>query len=85
MIAALDLLLRGAGLGALVAIAVLLARQYRHTVAGRLGIVFCVSIAAALFCPLVAHRWHAGPWGLPVYAAWAALVVIVFPPLFRYI
>jgi AraC-like DNA-binding protein len=72
MIATLDLLLRGAGLGALAVIVVLLARQYGRTVAGQLGIVFCVSIAAALFCPLVAHRWHAGPWGLPLYAACSA-------------
>lgn len=72
MIAILDLLLRGAGLGALAVTIVLLARQYGNTVAGRLGIVFAVAIAAALFCPLVAHRWHAGPWGLPVYAACSA-------------
>jgi hypothetical protein len=29
------------------------------------------------------ERWQTGY--LPVYAVWAALVVIVFPPLFRYI
>jgi AraC-like DNA-binding protein len=51
---------------------VLLARQYSATVAGRLGIVFSVSIMAALLCPLVAHRWQAGPWGVPVYAACSA-------------
>jgi len=72
MIATLDLLLRGAGLGALAVIIVLMARQYGSTVAGRLGIVFAVSIAAALLCPLVAHRWQAGPWGLPVYALCSA-------------
>ena len=27
-------------------------------------------------------RWHAAY--LPVYGAWAGLVVIAFPPLFRY-
>ncbi|HEY7610670.1 MAG TPA: AraC family transcriptional regulator [Alphaproteobacteria bacterium] len=69
MIAILDLLLRGAGLGALAVTVALMARQYGSTVAGRLGIVFAAAIMAALFCPLVAHRWNAGPWGLPVYAA----------------
>lgn len=29
------------------------------------------------------EAWHSDY--LPVYAAWAALVVIVFPPLFNYI
>ena len=29
------------------------------------------------------ERWQTNY--LPVYAAWAAIVVIVFPPLFRYI
>jgi AraC-like DNA-binding protein len=72
MIAILDLLLRGAGVGALAVTVVLMARQYGSTVAGRLGIVFALSIMAALFCPLVAHRWHTGPWGLPVYAACSA-------------
>jgi AraC-like DNA-binding protein len=73
MIAILDLLLRGAGLGALAIIVVLMARQYGATVAGRLGIVFAIAIMAALMCPLVAHRWDAGPWGLPVYAACSAV------------
>lgn len=72
MIATLDLMFRGAGLGALAAIAVLLARQYRATVAGQLGIVFAVSVMGGVLCPLVAHRWHAGAWGLPVYAACSA-------------
>jgi AraC-like DNA-binding protein len=72
MIATFDLLLRGAGLGALAVVAVLLARQYGGTVAGRLGVVFALSIMAALMCPLVAHRWEAGPGGLPVYAACSA-------------
>lgn len=72
MIATLDLMFRGAGLGALAVTIVLMARQYRATVAGRLGIVFGVSIIAGLFCPLVAHRWNAGPWGAPVYAACSA-------------
>ncbi len=72
MIATLDLLLRGAGVGALAVTVVLMARQYGATTAGRLGIAFGVSIIAALLCPLVAHRWHAGPWGLPVYAACSA-------------
>jgi AraC-like DNA-binding protein len=72
MIAILDLLLRGAGVGALVVTIVLMARQYGTTVAGRLGIVFALSIMAALFCPLVAHHWKAGPWGLPLYTACSA-------------
>jgi hypothetical protein len=29
------------------------------------------------------ERWHTGY--LPVYAGWAAIVVVVFPPLFRYL
>jgi hypothetical protein len=29
------------------------------------------------------ERWQTGY--LPVYAVWAAVVVIVFPPVFRYI
>lgn len=72
MIAIFDLLLRGAGVGALVVTIVLMARQYGATAAGRLGIAFAVSIIAALFCPLVAHRWHAGAWGVPLYAACSA-------------
>ncbi len=72
MLATFDLMLRGAGLGALVVTIVLMARQYGGTVAGRLGIVFGISIIAALFCPLVAHHWDAGAWGVPVYAACSA-------------
>src|SRR5690348_101913 len=72
MLATFDLMLRGAGLGAMVITIVLMARQYGGTVAGRLGIVFGVSIIAALFCPLVAHHWNAGAWGAPVYAACSA-------------
>lgn len=72
MIATLDLMFRGAGLGALAIIVALLARQYRATVAGRLGIVFSVSIMAALVCPLAAHHWRLGPWGAPIYAACSA-------------
>lgn len=73
MIATLDLLLRGAGLGALAVTAVLLARQYRATAAGRLGVVFAVSVMAGMLCPLAAHRWQAGAWGLPVFAACSAV------------
>ena len=76
MIAILDLLFRGAGLGALAVIVVLLARQYRATAAGWLGIVFSVSIMAGLLCPLVAPRWLAGAWGVPVYAACSAAAVL---------
>ena len=72
MIAILDLMFRGAGLGALAVVVVLLARQYAGTAAGRLGIVFCVAIMAALLCPLAAHRWNLGPWGVPIYAACSA-------------
>jgi hypothetical protein len=72
MLATFDLLLRGAGVGALAVTIVLMARQYGGTVAGRLGIVFAVSIVAVLLCPLVAHHWRMGPWGLLAYAACSA-------------
>lgn len=67
MIATLDLLLRGAGLGAVLVVIVLLARHYGATVAGRLGIGFGVAVVASLFCPLLANTWQVGAWGLPAY------------------
>ncbi len=76
MIAILDLMFRGAGLGALAVIVVLLARQYGATAAGRLGIVFAASVMAGLLCPLVAHHWQAGPWGAPVYAGCSAAAAL---------
>lgn len=59
--------LRGADIGLLVLAAVLLVRDYRGTVAGRLGAVFVLSVAAYVLCPVLAERWHVGWWGLPVY------------------
>jgi AraC-like DNA-binding protein len=73
MLPTLDLLFRGAGVGALVITLVLMARQYGGTVGGRLGIAFGISVIAALFCPVLAHDWNAGAWGLPVYAACSAV------------
>lgn len=66
MISTLDLLFRGAGLGAIAVIIILMARQYRATAAGRLGIAFGLAVIASMLCPLV-HRWNPGYWGLPVY------------------
>ncbi|MEQ8697002.1 MAG: AraC family transcriptional regulator [Bauldia litoralis] len=60
-------LLRGAGIGLLILAAVLLIRDYRHTVAGRLGAVFVLSVVAYIVCPLMVVRWHIAWWGLPVY------------------
>jgi AraC-like DNA-binding protein len=66
MIGTLDLMLRGAGVGAVAVTIVLMLRQYRGTVAGRLGTAFGVVVIASVLCPLC-QLWGVGYWGLPIY------------------
>ncbi len=65
----IDLLLRGAGLAASVALALLLIRPMRTSPAARFGLAFSVSVAAFHLCPLAAEIWRWGYWGLPVFLA----------------
>lgn len=60
-------ILRGAGIGLLILAATLLIRDHRHTVAGRLGAVFVLSVVAYILCPVMVVRWQIAWWGLPVY------------------
>jgi AraC-like DNA-binding protein len=66
---AIDLLLRGAGIAASAALALLLLRQVRASPAARFGLAFSISVAAFHLCPLVAEIWRWGYWGLPVFIA----------------
>lgn len=65
--AALDLALRFATLSQLCVLAVLIFRQYRHTIVGRCGLIFLYCLGCYLLCPLVANRWQMGLLALPIF------------------
>jgi AraC-like DNA-binding protein len=63
----LEFFFRGAGVSILALACIQMAIRYRHTLAGRLGIAFCICSACYLMCRPVGVYWEAGWWGLPVY------------------
>lgn len=76
MLEQIEFLLRGTLVGLLLLLITLLVRQYRDSLAGRLGIAFAVSGLAYVLCPVVAIEWQAGWWGLPVYLLCAPIAVL---------
>jgi AraC-like DNA-binding protein len=62
----IELLLRGGGVGGAVLLIAILLVRHRGAPAGRWGVVFAVSVASYLLCPVVAMRWQAGWWALPL-------------------
>lgn len=65
--AALDLAFRFAALSLLFVLAVLIFRQYRHTLVGRCGLVLLYCLGCYLLCPLVATRWPSGLLAVPIF------------------
>lgn len=63
----LDFFFRGTGVSILALACIQMTIRYRHTLAGQLGIAFCVSSACYLLCRPVGVYWNAGWWGLPIY------------------
>lgn len=63
----LDFFFRGTGVSILALACIQMAIRYRQTLAGKLGIAFCVCSACYLLCRPVGVYWDAGWWGLPVY------------------
>lgn len=62
-----EFLLRGAGISILILAAIQLCIRYRHTLAGQLGVAFCITSVCYVLCRPLGVTWDIGWWGLPVY------------------
>ena len=63
----LDFFFRGTGVSILALACIQMGIRYRQTLAGRLGMAFCICSACYLLCRPVGVYWDAGWWGLPIY------------------